>query len=124
MFQLTIVTHQEHTLLTSDFHRLIAHSFGYLETKIQVCDVSRTPVRSQNIHRVNHQLLDADMNYRIAVYFCSTNYRTDPKLCGTTSYTLNKSCKYFCRMYMKSCQVSLVSLMVLSFSVVELLQYM
>ena len=27
--------------------------------------------------------------YRIAVYFCSTNYRTDPKLCGTALYTLN-----------------------------------
>ena len=63
------------------------------------------------------------MNYQIAVYFCSTNYRTDPKLCGTASYTLNRSFKYFCGMYMKLCQVSLVSFLVLSISVVELLQY-
>ena len=69
MFQLTIVTWREHILLTSDFHHLIAHSFGYLETKIQVYDVSRTPVRPQNVPGVNHQLSNADMNYRIAVYF-------------------------------------------------------
>ena len=63
------------------------------------------------------------MNYRIPIYLCSTNYWTDPKLCGTALYTLNRSLKYFCGMYMKLCQVSLVSLVVLSFSVVELLQY-
>ena len=63
------------------------------------------------------------MNYRIAVYFCSTNYRTDPKLCGTALYTLNRSFKYFCGMYIKLCQVSLENLVVLSFNVVELLRY-
>ena len=119
-FQLTIVTRQEHILLTSGFHCLIAYSFYYLETKIQVCDVTRTHVRSQNICGVDHQLSDTNMNYQIA-YFCSTNYRTDPKLCGTASYTLNRSFKYFCGMYMKLCQVSLLSLVVLTFSVVELL---
>ena len=62
------------------------------------------------------------MNYQIAVYFCSTNYQTGPKLCGTVSYTLNRSFKYFCGMYMKLCQVSLLSLVVLTFSVVELLR--
>ena len=118
-FQLTIVTRQ----LISSFHHLIAHSFGYLETKIQVCDITRTPVRSQNMHGVDHQLLDNDMNYHMAVYFCSANYQTVPKLCGTASYTLNRSFKYFRGMYMKLCQVSLVSLVVLSFSVVELLRY-
>ena len=122
-FQLAIVTRREHILLTSGFHHSIAHSFSYLETKIQVCDETRTPVRPQSIHGVNHQLLDIDMNYRVAVYFCSTNYRTDPKLCGTASYTLKRSFRYFCGMYMKLCQVSLVSFVVLSFSVVELLQY-
>ena len=43
-FQLIIVTQREHILLTSNFHHSIAHSFGYLETKIQVCDVTRIPV--------------------------------------------------------------------------------
>ena len=107
-FQLTFVTRREHIQLTFGFHHSIAHSFRYLETKIQTCDVTRTPVRPQNIHGVNHQLSDANMNYRIAVYFYSTNYRTDSN-CSTVSYTLNRSFKYFCRMYMKLCQVSLVS---------------
>ena len=80
-------------------------------------------MRPKNVRGVNHQLSDADMNYQIALYFYSTNYRTDPILCGTDSYTLNRSLKYFCRIYMKLCQVSLVSLVVLSFSVVELLRY-
>ena len=68
------------------------------------------------MHGVDHQF------YWIAVYFCSTNYRTDPKLCGI----LNRCFKY-CGMYMKLCQVSLVSLVVaiyvLSFPVAELLRY-
>ena len=55
-FQLTIVTQQDHILLTSGFNHSIAHSFGYLETKIQVCDITRTPVRPPNVHEVNHQL--------------------------------------------------------------------
>ena len=55
-FQLTIVTQREHVLLTSGFHHSMAHSFGYLETKIQVCDVTRTPMRSQNVCGVDHQL--------------------------------------------------------------------
>ena len=40
--------------------------------------------------------------------YLSTSYWTVPKLCGTASYVLNRSFKYFCRMYMKLCQVSLV----------------
>ena len=124
-FKLTIVANsrRKHIQLTSSFHCSIAHSVGYFETKIQVCNVSRTPVRPQNVHGVDHQLSDTDMNYQIVVYFCSTNYQTDPKLCGTASYTLNGSFKYFCRMYIKLCQVSLVILVVLSFSVVKLLWY-
>ena len=46
------------------------------------------------------------MNYWIVVYFWSTNYWTDLKLCGTTLYTLNRSFKYFCGMYVKLCQVA------------------
>ena len=89
--QLTIVTQQEHILPTSGFHRLIAHSFGYLKTKVQVCDVTISPVMSSNVHGVKRQLLDTDINYQMAVYFYSTNYWTDPKLCGTASYTMNRS---------------------------------
>ena len=107
MFQLTIVTWRELILLTSDFHHSIAYSFSYLEIKIQVCNVTRTPVRSQSMRGVDHQLSDTGMNYQIAVYFCSINYRTDPKLCGTALYKLNRSFKYFCGMYMKLYQVSL-----------------
>ena len=123
MFKLTIVTWREHILLTSGFCHSIAHSFSYLETTIQVCDTTRTLMRSQNMCRVDHQSSDTNMNYRIGVYFCSTNYQTDPKRCGTALYTLNKSFKYFCRMYMKLCQVSLVSLVILSLSVVVSLSY-
>ena len=36
------------------------------------------------------------MNYRIPV---NTDYRTDPKLCGTVLRTLNRFLKYFCGMY-------------------------
>ena len=39
-FQLIIVTRRELILLTSGFHHSIAYSFSYLETKIQVCDVT------------------------------------------------------------------------------------
>ena len=45
----------------------------------------------------------------MAVY---SNYQTDPKLCGTASYTLNRSFKYLCGMYIKLCQASLVSMVV------------
>ena len=95
MFQLTIVTQRKHI-------HSIAHSFGYLD-KIQVCDLTITPMTSQNIYSVKHQLLDTNTNcnYQIAVYFCSTNYRIVPKFYGTVSYTLNISFEYFCRMYMK-----------------------
>ena len=76
-------------------------------------------MRSQNVHSVDHQLLDADMNYQLAVYFAvpiigqSLNFLAQLR-------TLNRSFKYFCGMYMKLCQVSIVSLVVLSFSVVKL----
>ena len=43
-FQLIIVTRWEHILLTFDFHHSIAHSFDYLEIKIQVIDVIRMPM--------------------------------------------------------------------------------
>ena len=65
--------------------------FQLFGTKIQVCDVTRTPVRPQNVRGVIHQSSDADMNYRIPVYFSSTNHQTDPKLHGTALYTLNRS---------------------------------
>ena len=46
----------------------IAHSFGYLETKIQVCGVTGMPVTSQSIHSVKHKLSDTDIYYWMAIF--------------------------------------------------------
>ena len=96
MFQL-IVTWQDHIL---GFHHSIVHTFGYLEIKIQVCDVIITPVRSHNARGIYHQLLDRDMNDQIAVYF------RVPIIRHSLNFVAQIPIHW---MYMKLCQVSLVS---------------
>ena len=73
---------------TNHCNSMIAHSFSYLETKIQVCNISRTPVRPQNVRGVDHQLLDANMNYLLQwipiigqdLNWCGLCYRLDHDL--------------------------------------------
>ena len=108
-------------LLTSGFHRLIAHSFLHFETKIHICDVIVLFVTSENACGVNSQLSATQMNYRKAVHYSVLDELGDNlKLC---CIGFDGSSRYFCRVYMKCCQVNHASLVLLYFLAVQLLRY-
>ena len=68
------------------------------------------------------ELLDMRINSQTAVNFRSVNNRTSLKLYTTTSHRLYGSLRYFCVMCTKLCQVNHKSLVLLSLSMVKLLQ--
>ena len=84
-FRLSSVTLQQ--LMTSGFHRSIAHSFSYLEMKIQI-DKFRMPMTSQNIHSAKDLILDTKINSLVShkpKYLRNVN---EPQGCATSGCQL------------------------------------